>query len=169
MWFENNIENITAIATVLIAAIAIFIAIWQIITTRIHNKLSVVPHLLFETIIDEKPNNVNITLKNVGIGPAIIKSYDVYLDGTKQDLIDGSSWLIIVEKAGFKAKYIFGLKLDIDNSAVGVNEEKQILLIELLKPQKMTEVQKALKRINIKINYECIYGKHKDVELYSDL
>ena len=168
MFLENNIENTTAIATVLIAAIAIFIAIWQIITTRVHNKLSVVPHLVFERDVDDASMIAKIILKNVGIGPAIIKSYNVFFDEIKQKSIDENLWAKIIVKAGFKPKYVRGMKLELD-SAVGVNEEKLALLIVLSKPNKMPEMLKALKRINIKINYESVYGKQRNIELNSDL
>lgn len=168
MCFENNIENITAISILIIAVAAFFIAFWQVITTRKHNKLSVVPHLVFERNVDERSMIVKIILKNNGIGPAIIKSYDVFLDEIKQKQFKSTQWTDIAKKSGFEAKYVGGMMLETD-SAIGINEEKPILNIELSRAQKKSEIDKAIYRINIKINYECVYGKQRRIELNSDL
>ncbi len=168
MCFENDIENITAISTSIIAVAAIVVAIWQAITTRTHNKLTVVPHLVFERYVDEISMTAKIILKNVGTGPAIIKSFDVYLDEIKQKPFNAKQWTDIVQISNFEAKSIAGTILEID-SAIGINEEKTILNIELSKTQKKSEINKAIYHINIKINYECVYGKQRRIELNSDL
>lgn len=66
-----------------IALLALFVAVWSIISSRRHNRLTVSPHLY--DVIDRDSVNLKcgFYLINKGLGPAIIKSTSYYLDGAK--------------------------------------------------------------------------------------
>lgn len=73
-------ELIIAVSGILIALATAITTIWQGFLTRKHNRLSLKPLLEIErkAIIGEK---ASVVLKNKGIGPAIIKSALLYIDG----------------------------------------------------------------------------------------
>jgi hypothetical protein len=71
---------------------AIIIALDDVVQTRIHNRLSVKPHLLIE-LIGSTSKDISVSIKNGGVGPAIILKFDVYVDDI---LYSGSSGLSLL-------------------------------------------------------------------------
>ena len=80
---EINAQLITAICAVVIALAALFVAVWQARATRIHNCLSVKPNLDINQVVRQSDSTVQLDLGNNGIGPAIIKEFEVHIDGRK--------------------------------------------------------------------------------------
>lgn len=68
-------ENITDIATVIIATCALLVTTYQIYTTRKHNRLAVRPLIQIGWTTNEKIDG--IWLRNVGLGPAIITKFTI--------------------------------------------------------------------------------------------
>lgn len=78
-------ENVIAIMAVLIALITGIFTAYQAFLTRKHNRLSVKPHIT-TWINEDSADGYYILCCNVmnnGIGPAVIKDYSVFYDGTK--------------------------------------------------------------------------------------
>lgn len=84
MWDKNAADIIIAISVTIIALSALIVSIWQGVLNRKHNRLSVRPRLRIDLYI-HVGCPVTITLKNNGIGPATVRQFSVYLDGTKID------------------------------------------------------------------------------------
>jgi hypothetical protein len=61
-------------AEALIALSALGLAIWQGMVQRLHNRLSVKPHLVFHRNVQNDSPQIAILLTNSGIGPAVIKN-----------------------------------------------------------------------------------------------
>jgi hypothetical protein len=72
---------IIGISSVVIALCALGISVWQGIQTRKHNKLSFRPHLTTWTHSNIEKGFYAIELINNGLGPAIIESFTVKIDG----------------------------------------------------------------------------------------
>ena len=62
-----------------------FISVWQGFQTQKHNRLSVRPLFTFSNNTDIQRNTFQVVLSNQGYGPAIIKSYEIYIDGEKHE------------------------------------------------------------------------------------
>ena len=60
--------------TLVVAVSALFFSGWQLLTQKRHNKLSVKPYLSFQH--EWKDGVRAVSLKNVGLGPAIICSHE---------------------------------------------------------------------------------------------
>jgi hypothetical protein len=76
-------EAVAALASVVIAFCAFVLTVWQVVTTRRHNRLSVKPFLTTWTDSDYDENRYGIKLINNGVGPALIKSFTIEVDGKK--------------------------------------------------------------------------------------
>jgi hypothetical protein len=108
----------------------------------------------------------SLKVKNVGLGPAIIKNYDVNLGNEKHP--NGHSifemWVVFVNaqlSAKGKARCIAGF-LYADH-AIEKGEEKVLLEVHFPKDDlKFMEARKLVKAavelIDAKIDYECYYG-----------
>lgn len=83
-------ETITAAAAVIAALVALAVGVWDNIQTRQHNRLSVMPRLVFTVEVDRTDpvvtdgedtvsrwDTVAVALRNEGVGPAIVDSLEV--------------------------------------------------------------------------------------------
>lgn len=96
-------ETVTAAAAVVTAVVALGVGVWDNIQTREHNRLSVVPYLVFtvelQGVDGDEPGDAEapaggdedaegpvrrgrLTLRNEGVGPAVIDSIRVEVDRT---------------------------------------------------------------------------------------
>jgi hypothetical protein len=63
---------VTAAAAVVVAVIALFISVWEAVTSRRHNRLSVRPLVCMELCTTD---HMSLVLNNNGLGPAVIMRY----------------------------------------------------------------------------------------------
>jgi len=73
-------ENVTAIATAVIALAALAVAVWQGIESRKHNRMMVVPRIRFD-LLEKLQEPLRLFMLNAGTGPAIIQSFTFQCDG----------------------------------------------------------------------------------------
>ena len=96
-------ERFQSSIAIFIATIALMISVWQDCEQRKHNRLSVRPLLSFETI--SYNNSQSIKLSNNGLGPALIQSFQIELDGKNYDAEAGNPWRPVVEARSLQGKY----------------------------------------------------------------
>jgi hypothetical protein len=159
---ETNLssEAITGIASAVIALCALFFTVWQVTVIRRHNKLSVTPHLTTWYHSDDENNRYQIELLNNGIGPALIKSFLIQVDGQS---INGEASEPIKKalKILFPQYCYESFQSYIASGYMMSEKETRALVViqfngELLpKPE---EVDHAIKRTRLIIEYESIYG-----------
>jgi hypothetical protein len=109
----------------IIALLALFIAVWSIISSRKHNRLTVRPYL-YEVLEGDSINlKCGFYLHNKGLGPAIIKSATYYVDGSE---VKFEELLNIVEKLPSE----FGIKISKlkPGSAISKDEERPVIEIK---------------------------------------
>jgi len=166
-FFELSSVDWTQAATIAIAITALGLSVWEGVQNRMHNRLSVRPILSMYTHTDLDTLSFHSTIQNNGLGPAIISSYRIFLDGkelqeAKEDPADTlKSCLKIAfnlpeecfqhyRSGGFKSGYAikpdssFTLAKVIFKSVSGIDEAL---------------LEQAGKRVNIVVEYNDIYGK----------
>ena len=155
--------------TSIIAVLAFFVALWQVISSRKHNKLSVQPYL-DETLSSDSVNLIcKFEISNKGLGPAIINTSQYYLDGSK---INFRALLKIIDKLPTE----FGIHVqDLKpGSVIAKDEIYPIITIQwdhLKHPMPKSNEMKARiskdiasygleisKRFGIEITYKSNYG-----------
>ena len=156
---QIDLNTFIAISAVVVALVSLIVSIWEGVSNRRHNKLSVRPSLRIDrnTGLNE---DVRITLINTGLGPAIIKKYKVFLE--QKEMGEGTAGSPISE-----AMIIMGYQ-----PVCQVNEwipeigdtliqgELNNLLISKDYPNGYDQRQKLLKdffRISIHIEFESMY------------
>ena len=162
--------------------LAAFIATLSLITTvhhsyaiRRHNELQVKPHLVFDSYFDstmkEGFHTYRLSIKNVGLGPAIISSYLVTLGSIEIKDSDAVfvEFLKLVNKktpasgrAHVEAKYLS------DGEALDKGAEK--ILFQSGIPadgrtfmQGREIVQKLAEEIQLSVIYKCHYGNQFEI------
>jgi hypothetical protein len=158
-----NWELTLAVCGLLIALSASVATIWQGKLTRQHNRLSVKPILSVEgTAVINEP--VSIILKNTGLGPAIIKSYALSVDGKRISAEIADPQLEAMRQAGLGSHlirfYSFG---EGDTIAQGESHS----LFETVSPQtvqkSIDQIKSAFNRVSVHVNYTSIYGEEHEL------
>jgi hypothetical protein len=151
-------DKIILVSTSSIAIFALITSVWQGVEARNHNRLSVKPILTIDrnynrditTSVSGEKDTIpmfQFIIKNSGIGPAIVRTFDVYLDDKLIDAKkDKSPWtkldneLNISQNSWFRKGDVF------------ITSQNQSII-------KCNENKELLKRLHIVINYASIYGE----------
>lgn len=149
-----NIDKFLSILAILISVGTLIIFIYQTNLIREHQYASVLPYLSIDNQgISTK--NFKLILSNDGIGPAIIKSVEVITDRNSY-FMDPAQY-ILEKKPVEKDSIDFYYSNLIPGMLVPANEH-----IELIGSQgtlqQANNLMQALEEINIKVEYESIYG-----------
>jgi len=151
------LQQITTIATVLIAVAALFLTIWQFRAMRIHNRLSVKPLLSYEIMYVRTDRGFGIYICNNGVGPAIVRNFKIFVDNN--EIISTRRKLLLEAVKVLKINYPYvQLYFFDDGTSMSAGEKLPLLTVdENIKKDQEKLFQDALPRIDIEIKYESIY------------
>lgn len=155
---QMKTELIVSITATIISLSAFGVAVWQGYVARRHNRLSVKPMLHFDFGVVK--DDLILTIKNTGIGPAIIRAWTVTFNGKS---IGGNSLQIAnklfeeleVEHMGGNM-YFPGF-----NQAMAAGGSYQILKIKNINLDKEVgqRIRNDLLLFEAIFKYESIYGE----------
>lgn len=151
-------------AAVVVAICALWLTIRSNRDTTKHNKLSVIPRLTTSTSFAKQGDGtyrslkVRVVLKNVGLGPAVVNSADILLDGLKAKANS------FEDVSGLLNKVSPGIQLGGDGSfvklnkgyAIEVGREVEIAAFQVMEPAQ--NLEEELKRFQFLVEYESFYG-----------
>ena len=153
-------EGVGALASAAIAVFAFVVTVWQAGVTRKHNRLSVKPFLNTWSEASEGSGVYEIRLNNIGIGPAIIESFEIRVDDKK---VEGNGLDVIsyAVKAMFpsNAPPVLFKSCLAKGGALGAGEGITLVRIKFA-PQTMPtsdEFESMKKRIRLTVKYKSIY------------
>lgn len=154
-----SIELITMIATATIAVAALFTSIWQGIVTRRHNRLSVQPHI--DVSHTPRQDGYGLRMDNSGVGPAVIESFSVFIDGFRINSNSLSGvWPLAIKQLGIEDQYheYFwyprGHFMKSGTNFWVLHFPKY----ELASEEDQKRIEGAVKRVGIVMEYRSIYG-----------
>ncbi len=154
-------EALAGFSSAVIALCALFLTVWQTHTTQKHNMLSVTPHLTTWTNMDLAKNTYAIELLNNGIGPALIKSFTIEVDG--QAITGDGTTPIEKALAALFPQYEYQSWQSFISKGymMSAKETRNLLTVQFLGGRAPTpeEIDNAAKRFRVVINYESIYQK----------
>ncbi|MGD1396512.1 hypothetical protein ACP6IB_26920 [Vibrio harveyi] len=147
-------KNVLEIVSIVVAVSALFFTGLQYWLTQEHNKMSVLPIMIFDY---EKSN---MAIRNDGLGPAVITGVDIYYDGKMGRMTDFDSIATPIAMAirdnnlkldpkDYQIKYF--------NSFVVVKEDKKLELIKLKSFKKSKQFEKLLELVNFGVCYKSVY------------
>ena len=151
-------EATAGISSAIIALCAVVLTIWQANVQRRHNRLSVKPYLTTWSHREDK--GLQIDVLNNGIGPALIKTFKVYVDSHE---INGQD-LEVVRKAvkvlfaNYNHEVPYNSFLS-EGYMMSAKEVRCLVSINFLGPNypAVEEIAHAGKRVKVHIEYESIY------------
>lgn len=156
-------ELIVSCSSAFIAILALGVAVWQGHLMRKHNRLSLRPHLTFrETISATNNPHFVLELQNNGIGPAIIKDFQIWLDGRREEDFEAQGWMALLDLVGLKGRAI-GASCGPDEFLAAGQSLQLIKCESPPAPIGIRELRKALRRIEAHIEYQSVYGDRYSV------
>jgi hypothetical protein len=162
-YMEAAVKWIGDNAAIIVALCAFGVAVYQAYATRRHNRLSVRPHLVVftERHNDNGKGKFAVTLRNSGLGPAIIRSYGALLHDEPLSTRDGMVIKNTVSKViGRDAPHV-GFHRLVKGDSVAKDQEMTLLSIAFAcpTPPEYQAVMKSLDRLSAAIEYQSIYGE----------
>ena len=153
---DYNIVISLSVAVIALAALGV--SMWQGYIAREHNKLSVKPHLVINrTVFDEML--IKYTLRNNGLGPAIIESYEIFVDGKKCEGECEEKIKSILKNLNIKRIQHRSFTPS-NNQAISINEKLILLEFEKqgLSESNKERLKSSKNSIEFQIKYKSIYG-----------
>lgn len=153
-WLGQNAAQIVAL-------LALIVAVGSFWVQRKHNRLSVKPHLTTFTEREHDKKRAVVWLRNNGLGPALITSYEFLLDGkTKSGGSPYKADELIAELLKGIACRSKRTQLGVDYS-MPANASVVVLDVELdpAESVSLTEIQKRFERSDLIVRYESFYGE----------
>lgn len=150
-----DVNSITAICAVIVAAASLVITVIEGRTQRIHNRQSVRPVLQIDRIMHDGNTRAGLKLRNVGLGPAVITSTSVTRNGRTIGPWSRDTFSSLVGKnkpvPSFSSLYV--------NSVIPAGSERHIAFIDHFKEKKHFWFWKIIAhQITLEVSYESIYG-----------
>ncbi len=149
------------IASSIIAACALGFTAYQAYLTRHHHKISVAPRLTTWVQFPDSHGVFSIELMNKGIGPAIIKSFELAVDGKqiqgrKTEKID-KALKILFPKESYTSTSSF---LD-DGYAMAAKDGLTLASLKFSLGVALTseEFERRLERVSLTIKFDSMYGE----------
>lgn len=159
--------DIKDISTISIAFCALIATIWNSLSLRKHQELSVQPDLTLVEFNRYEPPQIKFTLKNSGLGPGIIKRIRVFLDGKEKILSENYGWNNLVNEMQLPFQNLSGTGVTLGGTvSMRVGDE---ICIFSVNHQNSTTIDSLLlheqmKRVGIRVEYESIYGKKMTIQ-----
>jgi hypothetical protein len=150
-------------AAAIIALCALGLSIYQALATRRHNRLSVRPHLVVFTDRSLSNNQATFVVKirNTGLGPAIVKSYVVFVDGNPFPIADGAVVLSTLCTILSRPVPRFGYHRLAPGDAIARDQELVLLSAEFncANRQDYETAMKCFERVSARLSYASMYGE----------
>lgn len=148
------------LSSAVIALSALGLTIWQATIIRYHNRLSVTPHLTTWSHQDAANKRYSVELLNNGIGPALVESFCICVDG---QLLSGTG-MEPIEKALKilfpQYRYASSQSFVAKGYMMAEKEARNLVTIAFHGDKVPTpaEVEHATNRARLLITYKSIYG-----------
>jgi hypothetical protein len=148
------------LASALIALAALVATLTTMVRDRKGRALAVTPHLSIDTHADEDAGVFELLIRNAGVGPAIVDSFEFYADGA------------LTHKAGAPTRnsieqMLIGIGLDEHQCVWGyptpgtfIAAGESICFLRVSRPESNgKEVIRACKRLELRVKYHSLYRK----------
>ncbi len=152
-WLGRNGQGIVAL-------VALFVAVWEVVSSRKHNRLSVKPELVFSADSHEDDAKFAFSILNTGLGPARIVSFQYLFDRTPLRDTHPNTLRAHVE-ALFKTEShrLHAGRLN-PGHMMAPNDKQEIIGVEFrdLAREQVKRVLKEMERYDCVVVYESLYG-----------
>lgn len=140
---RRRFDRINSIALLIIAVSALVVSVWQGVENRNFNKMSMKPYLKYD--FANQDSVLTISIRNVGMGMAIINNLDVQVDGKSYD-----TWDDVLSAISEDMTMV---------SQLWVSDGEILTPHESMNLVSAKTVDFGGKQLSIKIDFESMYGE----------
>ena len=156
-------SDFIALASTVVALSALGVSIWQGYVMREHNKLSVMP-LLYVDKDTREGSDIELTVLNQGVGPAIITSFALYCDENQYLFPTTKQYAEILVSLGLDPKQqVFTADIPIEGNVI--KDGSSFSVIKFIGSGQNAELHKqitsVLPRLSLEIVYQSVYQESK--------
>lgn len=156
IWLGCNTAEIIAVCALVFTA-------YQAYLSRRHNRLSIIPKLTTSTVgkSEESIGSMAVILANNGLGPAVINTYLVELDGIPQEFNDSSEVLVFMKELVGNIGVDSTVTLLNSGHIIAAGESTKVMFISFVDNEgKGSEyVDNLMNRFSLRVSYSSIYGE----------
>jgi hypothetical protein len=168
-------QDYTAICSAFIALCALFATIWQSRATIHHNKISVRPHLIWHTSRNNLPGKcvVTFSIKNHGLGPAIIRNRFFTLNGERyRPNVAMNEVEEFINHAFGKRINLTVLRYGLPGGDASMLQGGDFVIAEIsfndIPSDKLWSLEHIVGNIDFIANYESLYGEKFKLQASKD-
>lgn len=156
--------DITAIAASIISIVALGVAIWQGLESRKHNRLMARPRLDFSIDFALNRERVGLFIDNTGLGPALVTSVTISLDGVTVSAPYGELWPTVlrnVQSPTLRESWLTWTAFGTAPRAIpaGVRLEILAAAASTLTTERLEFFNGLIPRLTVSIDYCSAYGE----------
>jgi hypothetical protein len=146
-WYTEP-ETFVAVAALIVSITAVVVGIYEAALQRRHDRAEAWPHVEIATFT--RPTGVAVELENGGVGPAVIKSAEVFVDGRlRKNWVDVATAIIGHAPGRYENTTVA------DHS---LRAGERVTLLGLPSDEIPPHLWDAAKRVRVVICYASIYG-----------
>ena len=139
--------------------VALGISWWQVRRSDTHAKLNVRPYLSITRSKNEQDALIRVTVKNCGLGPAIISAYGMTVNNEKVSVSQMEHFQNVLKSAG-----VVGMKVDqgsfLPGDVISSNDEMMLLIVNKARFEEGQDLDSFMRRVNFCIDYRSVHGDH---------
>lgn len=147
-WYREP-ETFIAVAALVVSLSAVAVGLYEAQLQRAHDRAEVWPHVEISTF--ETPTGVSLGVENTGLGPAIIKSVVVTVDGKAR-----SSWDDVLRAFGDSARGSMSTTTVVDHALRG---GERTMLVGLNRKTLPPHFWEWVGRIAVTICYSSVFNE----------
>jgi hypothetical protein len=155
---------LTAVAAVAVAFAALLLSVYQARLLKRHYRLSVMPSLGVDVLLPPSDRYHGCALRNDGLGPALIRSVAVDVDGRficrLAPTSAAQSWRVVLDAARLPDHIEYVARIPFPGEALSPRE--RLVLLECFgedgEPLDDGDIMPVLRRVTLHIEYVSLYG-----------
>jgi hypothetical protein len=148
-----------SVASIAVAVAALGLAVFEGMQTRLHNRLTVAPRLRFDFVIHQHEKVARITVTNVGLGPAIIESVDMLVDGDLVKVLRLEDMEMLAKSLGITSSVRFSVVRKGEVLSPTDGPQELLRVSEEAFDGQWQTINAAFRRIGYKVEYKSLYDR----------
>lgn len=158
------IEFLKDNSALIVSICAIALTLQQGWATIKHNKISVIPKLTtfsHKYFLQESTSVVQlkVTLSNCGLGPAVIKNYEILVDNIPAIVKEPGEYFQVVQGAVSSTLDIQRCRFTLLRKETVIAHGEEMVIADIYAAFTNSQQLDEFKKFHIKISYESLYGQ----------
>jgi hypothetical protein len=166
-----DMSDLIAVASAFVSLLALAISVWAGYVAWDHNKRSVLPILHVDKDI-RNGTDIELSVLNYGLGPALIKSFSIFCDGKEYIFPDQGQYGVILQALGLDpSANSFTAEIPLKGNVVKADGSFSVIRFvgSGQNAQLHKKIVDVLPRLRIRVIYESIYRQEKRLEFDEQL